>query len=337
MPLIGHTGEPMSHTRHFAFYEALSQLDERSVEWRETATGLAALRLCDGWTEDGTVYDRFSWGRETLQIALAELPKDSQPRGLIGAIAKALQDFTRDNRKLVLSLLAYARSLDRPSTWSLLRAVCHAAIESATGEEDGTLLCEAALLLAHGYRAEGLYDQAFEQYAVASSHASVAGEPTVVLRAQIGAGQVALQRGDRLRAAWLFEDVATRAASVAGCQTVQALASLALGELSCRRREYATGLDHAHRALELYEDPLVRQLLRARASFLSDTLIASSERRAPSTSQHHEIEEALLAEERRACAEARYAAIGTLEALRAEMTRSEALRLLPVYTLDIIR
>jgi tetratricopeptide (TPR) repeat protein len=127
-------------------------------------------------------------------------------------------------------------------------------------EESETAIA-AHLRLAFCQRSVGALDEATMSYELASSIAAGIDDMFGILRAQIGAAKIAIERGNMPRAESLLDEVISRAATREDLADVHAMALQDRASVAFHRGRYDTAVEFAYAALELTHDPINRDRL----------------------------------------------------------------------------
>lgn len=264
--------EPTGNVRHLPFFTELASLDEADSSWRAVTAGLVTLRLVDAWIEEGAaVVAADGWGVRSVEAAIEEMPVGMPARAILGSVVEALTASRGgDMHSVAPRLMAYARSLDLDAKWALAADVYHTIIAHAHPTEESDVVIHAHLRLAYCQRSLGALDEAGETYATASAIANGANDMFGILRAQIGAANIAMERGNMPRAESLLDDVISRASTREDLTDVHAMALQDRAGVAFFRGRYDVAVRLAYESLGLTRDPAHRDRL------LSDIALAFS-------------------------------------------------------------
>jgi tetratricopeptide (TPR) repeat protein len=158
-------------------------------------------------------------------------------------------------------LMAYARSLDLDAKWTLAADVYETVIAHAHPVEESDVVVNAHLRLAYCQRSLGALDKATASYATASAVADDNDDMFGILRAQIGAAKIAIDRGNMPRAESLLDDVISRASHREDLSDVHAMALQDRAGVAFHRGRYDLAVTLAYESLERTEDPINRDRL----------------------------------------------------------------------------
>jgi tetratricopeptide (TPR) repeat protein len=258
--------------RHFPFFTELASLDEGDRAWRAVSAGLVALRLVDAWIEEGSaVIAADGWGVRSVEAAIEEMPEGLPARAILGSILGALKESRGgDLHSIAPRLMAYARSLDLDAKWALAADVYETVIAHAHPVEESDVVITAHLRLAFCQRNLGALDDATASYATASAIANDSDDMFGILRAQIGAAKIAIERGNMPSAERLLDDVIVRASQREDLTDVHAMALQDRAGVAFFRGRYDAAEKLAYQSLELTRDQVDRDRL------LSDIALAFS-------------------------------------------------------------
>lgn len=250
--------------KHLAFFEELASLDESDSGWRAVSAGLVVLRLIDAWVEDGpeaVLGD--AWGVRAVRAAIEEIPPGTPTRVILGGVVDALErSAPNDMHAVAPRLIAYARTLEFESRWSLAADVYRAVIAHAHPIEDSDFAIDAHVQLGVCLRQVGDLDSAEVAYRTAGQIAGATGDFVGVVRARVGEGKVALARGNLPRAERLLDDAIVDATGPA-MRGVRVTARHDRAHVAALRGDYTFTIKLAYQALEEAELPIERDRLLA--------------------------------------------------------------------------
>ncbi|MDB4880206.1 MAG: hypothetical protein JWL60_1652, partial [Gemmatimonadetes bacterium] len=166
-----------------------------------------------------------------------------------------------DMHSVAPRLMAYARSLDLDAKWTLAADVYETVIAHAHPAEESDVVINAHLRLAYCRRSLGALDEAAVCYATASTIAQGVDDMFGILRAQIGAAKIAIDRGNMPRAESLLDDVITRASHREDLSDVHAMALQDRAGVAFHRGRYDLAVTLAYESLERTQDPINRDRL----------------------------------------------------------------------------
>lgn len=255
--------DPTDSLRHHAFFAELASLDDSDASWRSVSAGLVTLRLVDAWIEEGAAaVCADGWGVRSVEAAIEEMPAGTPQRAILGSVLESLKASRGgDMHSVAPRLMAYARALDFDARWALAADVYQTVIAHAHPVEESDVVIHAHLRLAYCERSLGALDRASESYETASAIANELGDMFGILRAQIGAANIAIQRGNMPRAESLLDDVISRAATRDDLSDVHAMALQDRAGVAFFRGRYDVAVQFAYESLELSRDPVQRDRL----------------------------------------------------------------------------
>jgi len=249
--------------RHLPFFSELASLDESDASWRSVSAGLVVLRLVDAWIEEGAAaVAADGWGIRSVSAAIEEMPSGVPARAILTGIVDAVRTSAASEMHSVAPrLMAYARSLDLDAKWSLAADVYETVIAHAHPTEESDVVIGAHLRLAYCQRSLGALDDAAASYATASAVASDMDDMFGILRAQIGAAKIAMERGNMPRAELLLDDVISRVSARSDLGDVHAMALQDRAGCAFHRGSYDLGVQLAYESLARTRDPVDRDRL----------------------------------------------------------------------------
>lgn len=255
--------DPTDSMRHLAFFTELAALDETDASWRSVSAGLVTLRLIDAWIEEGAAaVAADSWGVRSVEAAIEEVPVGTPVRAILSSVLEALKESRGgDMNSVAPRLMAYARALDFEAKWALAADVYHTVIAHAHPVEESDVVIHAHLRLAYCERSLGALEQATESYATASAIANELGDLFGILRAQIGAAKIAIERGNMPRAESLLDDVISRAAEREDLSDVHAMALQDRAGVAFFRGRYDAAVQFAYESLARTREQVDRDRL----------------------------------------------------------------------------
>ena len=205
--------DPTDSLRHSAFFAELASIDESDPSWRSVSAGLVTLRLVDAWIAEGAAaVQADGWGIRSVEAAIEEMPRGTPARAILGSVVAALRESAGDDLHAVAPrLMAYARLLDLEAKWALASDVYLSVIAHVHPVEESDVAIAAHLRLAYCERSLGALDHAAESYSTAGAIATDVDDMFGILRAEIGAAKIAIERGNLPRAESLLDDVISRA------------------------------------------------------------------------------------------------------------------------------
>lgn len=249
--------------RHLPFFSELAALDESDASWRAVSAGLVVLRLVDAWIEEGSAaVTADGWGMRSVSAAIEEMPAGMPARAILSGIVDAVSTSRgTDMHSVAPRLMAYARSLDLDAKWTLAADVYQTVIAHAHPVDESDVVINAHLRLAYCERSLGALDDAAASYATASAIANDTNDMFGILRAQIGAAKIAMERGNVPQAESLLDDVIDRVSHHADLGDVHAMALQDRAGCAFHRGHYDLGVKLAYESLERTRDPINRDRL----------------------------------------------------------------------------
>ena len=255
--------DPADNLRHSAFFAELASLDESHASWRSVSAGLVTLRLVDAWIAEGAAaVAADAWGMRSVDAAIEQMPRDTPARAILFGVVAALRESTGDDLHAVAPrLMAYARVLDLDAKWALAADVYLSVIAHVHPVDESDVAIAAHLRLAYCERSLGALDHAAESYSTASAIATDVDDMFGILRAEIGAAKIAMERGNLPHAESLLDDVIIRASAREDLSDVHAMALQDRAGVAFYRERYDVAVQFAYRSLELTKDPVNRDRL----------------------------------------------------------------------------
>ena len=262
--------KPTDSLPHSAFFAELASLEQSDPSWCSVSAGLVTLRLVDAWMTEGAAAVRADgWGLRSVAAAIEEMPKGMPARTILQGVVDALRESVGDDLCAVAPrLMAYARCLDLDARWALASDVYLSVIAHAHPVEESDVAIAAHLRLAYCERSLGALDDAAASYATASAIATDVDDMFGILRAEIGAAKIAMERGNLPRAETLLDDVIVRARTRDELSDVHAMALQDRAGVAFYRERYDLAVQLAYQSLELTRNPTDRDRL------LSDIALA---------------------------------------------------------------
>jgi tetratricopeptide (TPR) repeat protein len=250
--------------RHFAYFEALAELEETDAEWRATSAGLVVLRLYDSWMEDGP----FSaggegWGVRAVRDAVDKMDPGNPARLILAGIVDAI-GASSDPETVTPRLMAYGRTLHYGAKWKLSADVYRTVVAHAHPIEEADSVIDANMQFGYCARMLGQWDEAALAYTQAGEIAIAIGDIVKVLRARIADAKLAMDRGNLPAAEKILEETIVRATDPArSLVEVRAVALHDRAGVAHLRGEYEAAVRFAYEALEDTQSPIERDRVLA--------------------------------------------------------------------------
>ena len=253
----------MKAARHLPFFTELAGLDDSDEHWRCVSAGLVVLRLVDAWIDEGAAAVKADgWGVRSVEAAIEEMPAGLPARAVLRGVVEAVKtSATSDMHAIAPRLMAYARSLDLDARWALAADVYETVIAHVHPVEESDVAIAAHLRLGACRRTIGALDDAARSYEEASAVARRVDDMFGILRAQIGAANIALARGNMPQAERLLDETISVAAGRADLVDVHAMALHDRADVAFHRGRYDLAVEIAYTSLELTRDPRQRDRL----------------------------------------------------------------------------
>lgn len=243
---------------HIAFVERLAGMTDQDPMWRQTVAGFLTMRAVDAWRRQTSVgsESRVDGHPSPAGIgvarAIGEIEVQHAVRLALYHVVEALGETTpAAPHPVLVRLISYGRALEFDAEWTLAIDVHQEVLEHAERARDGYCAGQAALRLGFGHRVLARHDAALTWYSRAEQIGTASGDPGTALRARIGVGKLALDRGNYAEARTVLEDV-MRTAEAAGLAEERSFALHELSDIAFRAGDHARALRLLHGALGGY-------------------------------------------------------------------------------------
>lgn len=248
--------------RHYAYFETLGSLEEKSPAWNAALAGLSVLTLVDHAREDYSIVDRDWTGVQTVSEAVAAINDGSPLRRPLMRVLDELKGGEPDWDVISQSLFAYGRALDYDGHWKLAVDVFGAVADMARADHTPELAIEATTALGGAARRSGDWDRSAEGYAEAAHLANALGDRASGLTVRVGTANTQIALGNIPAARAIFDEVIAEAAA-AGLDGVSALALHGRASVAHLEGRYDETVTLAYKALEKTTNPSVRDQITA--------------------------------------------------------------------------
>jgi tetratricopeptide (TPR) repeat protein len=257
--------------RHFAYFEALAELEETDPEWRATSAGLVVLRLYDTWMENGPFpAGGEGWGVRAVRDAVDGMDTGNPSRSILAGIVDAIAA-SADPATVTPRLMAYGRTLHYAAQWKLSADVYRTVVSHAHPIEEADSVIDANMQYGYCARMLGQWDEAGLAYTQAGEIAVAIGDIVKVLRARIADAKLAIDRGNLPKAEEILDETTRRATDPEGkLREVRSIALQDRAMVAYLRRDYEAAVRFGYEALEGSSNPIQRDRVLAdiAASFI---------------------------------------------------------------------
>jgi tetratricopeptide (TPR) repeat protein len=265
--------------RHFAYFEALAELEETDVEWRATSAGLVVLRLYDSWIEHGPFpAGGEGWGVRAVRDAVDAVDAGNPARNILAGIVEAIGS-SADPATLTPRLMAYGRTLHYAAKWKLSADVYRTVVAHAHPIEEADSVIDANMQFGYCARMLGSWDEASLAYRQAGEISLAIGDIIKVLRARIAEAKLAIDRGNLPAAERILDETIARATDPERkLGEVRAIALHDRASVAYLRKDYETAVRFAYEALDGVSSPAARDrvLLDIAASFIELGVVSAA-------------------------------------------------------------
>ena len=246
---------------HFAFFETLGGLDDKTPEWTSVFAGLSVMRLLD--VAIGSESAASDWSDLHTTRTVAENIGSGDPaRAILLRILDRLSNWAGLSAELGSDLMSYGRALDLEARWTLAADVFRWIADKFPERDFSRPVIEASIALGSAARSAGDWETSARAYARAEHLAATVGDRGLALTAQIGMAGSHMSRGNLPAAESELEQVLGEAQR-AGLENVQALALHARASVAHSRADYQQAAHFAYRSLELTTNRAARERILA--------------------------------------------------------------------------
>ena len=185
--------------RHMAYFERLGTLSERDQTWPCIAAGLIVLRQLDSRALLGLGRD--AWQITAAREAVSRVPASNSMRMLLTRLLELADgDEAPAPSAVGPRLMAYGRALETTGEWGLAADVYSCTTEIVPADVDLELVTDVQSRLAYVSRMRADWDGADRAIQRASALAGRLGDARRVLRLRLSSANVAMNRGNMVRA-----------------------------------------------------------------------------------------------------------------------------------------
>jgi tetratricopeptide (TPR) repeat protein len=253
-------------SRYRPFFVALSLAPEGLPAWRSAFAGLVTLRYLDAWADEGVSAANLVGERRAVQSAIDAVAEVPDRELLTSLVAVTMREPQGRLAHLAPMLMAYGRSLQQQSHWSLAVAVyerVRAAYIPGTGAHADAMLAAAAALRSGAcHRKIGEPHAAQADYQAALALARKWGDDHTGLRARTCLANLDADRGNLPAADLQLARVISDAVSER-TREVRALAWHDRASIAYRRGKTTAAIDYAFEAWSAVDDPAARERVLA--------------------------------------------------------------------------
>lgn len=236
--------------QHMPYFEALSEMEEDTPEWRSTSAGLVTLRLFDKWvTDDASAVAADLWTTRAVRDAIAEIQLWDPIRAVLTSMVDAMER-SLEIRMAVIAprLMAYGRSLEFEGKWPLAADVYRTVLSHTHPVDDAEIVVSSNMRLGACLRLLAQWEEAEEAYITAGEVAELTGDVMNVLRSRIAEANVAMDRGNLPEAESILDETLHQASGPELAE-VRALALQDRAHVAHLRGDYELSIRMAYEAL----------------------------------------------------------------------------------------
>jgi tetratricopeptide (TPR) repeat protein len=246
--------------KHYAFFEALGHIEEKTPEWQSVFAGLSLMRLIDRVADsaDAVVPGPADFD---ASLASAEAVSAGNPgRAILIRIIQQLERSQELSVALGADLISYGRSLDLDARWPLAADVFHTVSDIFSERTHPRIVIESSTLLGAAARSSGDWEASTRAYARAEHLAERTGDRARALTARVGLANSQIMRGDLPGAERELDQVVVEA-TTEHLESVLQIALHARASVAHYRGEYQQTIHLAYRSMELTTNSTARERL----------------------------------------------------------------------------
>ena len=266
------SGTSVPSLKHLAFFEALSEHDEKSPSALAATAGLLSLRMVDHWLLAGSIIvEPESVSVQSARAAIMELPAADPLREVLLGLVNTMQSLREvDAQPILPRLFAYAGLLEKRGQLAVASDVYETVARLGEEQFETDLLIDAYMRLGFCRRMLGQLDDAELAYSMAGKIAKRRKEPSRFQHSRVGVAKVAYARGNLPAADALLQDVVLECAEH-GYEPVRAMALHDNAVVARRLGDHTRAVCLAYDALELTQNSSERErvLVDIAAIFIS--------------------------------------------------------------------
>jgi tetratricopeptide (TPR) repeat protein len=249
--------------RHFAFFESIGTLDEKSPERISAFAGLGVLRVLDRVVEEGREAAPERWAELDATRRNVEAMRVGDPaRAILLRILDRVLNEPRLSHDLGSDLLSYGRALDLEARWPVAADVFKSVADWFPEREYPRLVIEASTALGAAARNAADWKTSAAGYARAEHLAAASGDQELGLIARIGMATSHMVRGNLPAAEAEIEEI-LHDAETRGSERATAVALHARASVAHSRGDYSQAVHFGYRSLELTTNPAARDRIVA--------------------------------------------------------------------------
>jgi tetratricopeptide (TPR) repeat protein len=249
--LAKRSGTSVPSLKHLAFFEALSEHDEKSPSALAATAGLLSLRMVDHWLLAGSIIvEPESVSVQSARAAIMELPAADPQREVLLGLVNTMQSLREvDALPILPRLFAYAGLLEKRGQLAVASDVYETVARLGEEQFESDLLIDAHMRLGFCRRMLGQLDDAEVAYSTAGKIAKRRKEPSRFQHSRVGVAKVALARGNLPVADTMLQEIVSECAAH-GFEVVHAMALHDNAVVARMRGEYTRAVCLAYDALE---------------------------------------------------------------------------------------
>ena len=219
------SGTSVPSLKHLAFFEALSEHDEKSPSALAATAGLLSLRMVDHWLLAGSIIvEPESVSVQSVRAAIMELPTADPLREVLLGLVNTMQTLREvDAQPILPRLFAYAGLLEKRGQLAVASDVYETVARLGEEQFETDLLIDAYMRLGFCRRMLGQLNEAEAAYSMAGKIAKRRKEPSRFQHSRVGVAKVALARGNLPVADTMLQDIVGECAAH-GFEQVHAIA-----------------------------------------------------------------------------------------------------------------
>ncbi len=243
--------------RHYAYFEVLGTLEERSSAWTAALAGLSVLSLVDDAREDPSIIDRDWTGVKAALECVSAIKEGSPLRRPLSKVLDELKGGGSNWNVINQILFTYGRALDYDGHWKLAVDVFGTVADIARADRMPELAIEATTALGGAARRSGDWDRSAEGYAEAAHLANALGDKASGLTVRVGTANTQIALGNIPAARAILDEVIAEAGA-SGLDGVSALALHGRASVAHLQERYDESVTLGYKALEKTTNPSVR-------------------------------------------------------------------------------
>jgi len=247
--------------RHYAYFQVLASLEEKTPAWNAALAGLSVLSLVEDARRDYSIIDRDWTGVKAVADGVEAIKEGSPLRRPLLKVVDELKGAA--NWNVVNQILfSYGRALDYDGHWNLAVDVFSTVADIALEDRVPELAIEATTALGGAARRSGDWDRSAEGYAEAAHLAHAVGDKQAGLTVRVGRANTQMAIGNIPAARTIFDEVIAEA-EASGLDGVAARALHGRASVAFLQGQVDDTVSLAYRALEKTTDPRAKDGITA--------------------------------------------------------------------------